>query len=139
MSSKQGGGGGGGRETLMVTRKPMKPGAHLDGGVLGLVGVVLQVLLVVEQPVVDDLHQLAGQLGARRVVAGAVAPRMLPQVGRRLRHDQDLVDVVVVDLAVRVLVRPVGEGVAPAVHLLHLLVEHEVQLLGLVHLRPVLE
>lgn len=112
--------------------------ADLDGGVLRLVLVVPQVLLVVEEAVVDDLGQLAGQLGARRVMAGAVAARVLPQVWRRLRDDQDLVDVVVVQLAVRVLVRPIGEGVAPAVHLLHLLVEHKVQLLRLVRLGAVL-
>lgn len=111
---------------------------HLDGGVFGLVRIVPQVLLVVEEPVVDHLGQLAGQLGARCVVARAVASRVLPQVGRRLRHDQDLVDVVVVDLTVRFLVGPVGEGVAASVHLLHLLVEHEVELLGFVLLGSVL-
>lgn len=113
--------------------------SHLDGGVLGLVLVIPQVLLIVEEPIVDHLHQLAGQLGPRRVLPRSVAAGVLPQVGRRLRHDQDLVDVVVIDLAVRLLVRPVGEGVPSSVHLLHLLVEHEVQLLWLVLLSPILK
>lgn len=113
--------------------------SHLDGGVLGLVLVIPQVLLIVEEPVVDHLHQLAAQLGARSVLPRSVAARVLPQVGRRLRHDQDLVDVVVIDLAVRFLVRPVGEGVPSSVHLLHLLIEHEVQLLWFVLLGPILK
>lgn len=112
--------------------------SHLNGGVLGLVLVVPQVLLVVEEAVVDDLHQLAAQLGAGRVLPRAVAARVLPQVGRRLRHNQDLVNVVVVDLPVRLLVRPVGEGVPPAVYLLHLFVKHEVQLLWLILLGSIL-
>lgn len=113
--------------------------SHLDGGVLGLVLVIPQVLLIVEESVVDHLHQLAAQLGTRRVLPRSVAARVLPQVGRRLRHDQDLVDVVVIDLAVRFLVRPVGEGVPSSVHLLHLLVEHEVQLLWFVLLGSILK
>ncbi len=66
------------------------------------------------------------------MVPGAVSSGMLAHVRRRLSDDQNLVDVSIVDFTIRVLIGPVGERVASAVDLLHLLVEHEVQLLRLV-------
>lgn len=62
------------------------------------------------------------------MVARPIATGVLAEVGRRLGDDEDLVDVLVVQLIVRVvLVGPVCELVFPWGHLLHLFVEHEVQ------------
>lgn len=89
-----------------------------------------QVLFVVVQPVIDGLGQIGCDLGPGLVVSCAVAAGVFAEVRRGLGDDEDLVDILVVKLVVRVvLVRPVGEFVLPGRHLLHLLVEHEVQLL----------
>lgn len=99
-------------------------------GALKLLLPLPQVLLVVVQPVVDSFGQVGGDLGSGLVVACAVAAGVFADVGRSLGDDEDLVDVLVVQLVVRVVVvRPVAELVLPGRHLLHLLVEHEVQLL----------
>lgn len=105
---------------------------HLDHGIFWFVRVVPEVLFIVIKSVVNDLHQFAGQFGARGVVSCAVSSRMLAQVRWRLRDNENLVDVSIIDFTVRVFIRPVGESVASAVDLVHLLVKHEVQLLGLV-------
>lgn len=89
-----------------------------------------QVLFVVVQPVIDGFGQVGGDLGSGLMVACAVAAGMLTDVGRRLGDDEDLVNVLVVQLVVWiVVVWPVGELVLPGRHLLHFLVEQEVQLL----------
>lgn len=83
-----------------------------------------QVLLVVVKAIIDGLGEFGSDFGAGDVVARAVAARVLAQVRRRLRDDQDLVHVAVIQLAVRVFVRPIGEGVfARGGQLLHLLIE----------------
>lgn len=86
-----------------------------------------QVLLVVVQPIVDSFGQVRSDLGAGLVVARPIATGVFAEVGGRLGDDEDLVDVLVIQLVVRVvLVRPVCELVLPRRQLLHLFVEHEV-------------
>lgn len=87
-----------------------------------------QVLLIVVQPIVDSFSQVCSDLGAGLVVARPIATGVLSHIGGGLGDDEDLVDVLVVQLVVRVvLIGPVCELVFPGGHLLHLFVEHEVQ------------
>lgn len=66
------------------------------------------------------------------MVACTVAPRVPAHVRWRLGDNEDLVDIPVIDLIVRVLIRPRSEGVLPTIHLLHLLVKQEIQFLLLI-------
>lgn len=99
-------------------------------GTLSLLLSCPEVLLIVIQAIVDGFSQVGGDLGAGLVVACPVATRVLAEVRRGLSDDEDLVNVMVIQFIVRIIViGPVCEFVLLGRHLLHLLVEHEVQLL----------
>lgn len=99
---------------------------HLDLRILRFELLSPQVLLVVEEPIVNDLGQLSAHLGTRGVVACAVPPRVPTHIRWCLGDNEDLVHIPVINLIVRVLIRPGGEGVLPPIHLLQLLVKQEI-------------
>lgn len=106
------------------------PPAHLHVGAIQLTLVPgPQVLLIVVQAVVDGLGELGSDFGAGDVVACTVASRVLAQVRWRLCDDQDLVHVAVIQLTVRIVIRPISKGVlARCCELFHLFIKQEVQL-----------
>lgn len=74
-----------------------------------------QVLLVVVQSVVDDLFQVLGDLGARRKVARPIVPFVLRCFAANLRHDQQLVNLVIRQFVIRFVI-VVGPVVRKVVH-----------------------
>lgn len=108
------------------------PKAHLDLGILRFELLSPQVLLIVEEPIINDLGQLSTHLGTRGVVASAVAPWVPAHVRWCLSDNEDFVDISVINLIVRVLIRPGGKGILPSIHLLHFLIKQEIQFLLLI-------
>lgn len=105
---------------------------HLDLGILRFKLLSPQVLLIVEEAIINDLGQLGAHLSTRGMVACAVPPWVPAHVMWCLGDNEDLVDIPVINLIVRFLIRPGGEGVLPPIHLLHLLVKQKIQFLLLI-------